>query len=768
MSGILKLTSYCTHVPVVARLRLDLFTERAFRLRMSRMQGDDPFPPAYEIPFAVGKHVNWASVPFTRTEDDEEVVVTTSALRIRIAKFDYRFTVWTADGSQRIYPSGGPVYGMFKDGYTLFDAAGAFNEDNLNDRNGHWFFNPETGRYCDTYLAPASENSEHRNDEIHDQFFIYGPDYPTLFAQMNELIGPEPLPEKKAFGFFQTQHVAEHGTQERLMALARDLRQRGIPCDTLIIDFEWGDAVFTDKGPVMGESLDWAPNYRTPLTPEAMVAELSAMHFDVMLIYHSAPKFPNRAHQAWTQKEYAEDVWWSKLRERMAEGVRGVWQDTRRNDITDSVIYTGMQKDLGSERRALLMGAYEMFRVRSWDKYPVKRWPWDHLIGARRYPMDWTGDCDYGWDELKWQVRAITNQYGSMRGYSYITTDSMGLDWKIQARWLQFTDFIAFSRSHTAKPWDAGLPSWDFTETIRYDEVAEKTEGPQDATASDQPSAEASIRKHHLLRYRMLPYLYSHALLNYQVGMPICRPMLLAFADDPNCNADQWPYQYLFGSELLVVPVCADVTALPLYLPTGGRWMDWWTGRIYEGGQVIEHDVSDVNVLPLFLREGGVLPMQQECQWIESGAAPDRLCLTVFTPGEGKRSRFELLEDDGTSLRYQQREVATTPITCAADAAGLRIEIGPATGTYRSAPSQRTWDLEVRALADAPERVRFGSEELTRADGGAASGTWTWDGAAAILTVCGRPTTATAGCVVSIDQHGGVDSLRSPTEDAAP
>ena len=762
MSVALDLSSYCTHVPLMARMRLDLFTERAFRLRLSRMQGDDPFPPAYEIPFAVGKHTHWAPVPFTRTETDEEVVVTTSVLCIRFAKFDFRFTVWTADGSQRIYPSGGPVYGMFKDGYTLFDSASAFGEDNLNDSNAHWFFNPETGRYCDTYLAPSSENSEHRWDEIHDQFFIYGPDYPTLFAQMNELVGPEPLPEKKAFGFFQTQHFAEHGSQQRLMTVAREMRRRGIPCDTLIVDFEWGDAVFTDKGPRMGEGLDWAPKYKTPLTPQEMVAELRAMHFDVMLIYHSAPKFPNRAHQAWTQKEYAEEVWWSKLRERMAEGVRGVWQDTRRNDITDSVVYTGMQKELGSERRALMLGAYEMFRVRCWDNLPIKRWPWDHLIGGRRYPMDWVGDCAYDWDELKWQVRAITNTYGSMRGYSYITTDSMGLDWKIQARWLQFTDFLAFSRSHTAKPWDGGMPSWNMADLIRYDKVAEKTEAPQELGPTDRPTAEESIRKHHLLRYRLLPYLYSHALLNYRTGLPICRPMLLAFPGDATCNADQWPYQYLFGSELLVVPVCADVTTLPIYLPAGGRWMDWWTGRVYEGGQVINHDVSDVNVLPLFLREGGVLPMQQECQWIESGAAPDQLCLNLFAPAKGRSARFELLEDDGTSLRYQQDEVALTPITSVADVAGLRIEIGPTSGAYRGLPAQRTWNLEVRALAAAPQQVRCGSEVLTRADGGTAPGTWSWDAGRAILTVRGPRAAATDGCVVGVDSH------RSPTEGSAP
>jgi len=109
MSRALDLATYCTHVPVQERIRVDLFTERAFRLRLSRLQGNDHFPPAYEIPFAVGRHENWAPVPFTRTEDAEEVVIATAVLRIRISKFDFRFTVWTADGLRRICPSGGPV-----------------------------------------------------------------------------------------------------------------------------------------------------------------------------------------------------------------------------------------------------------------------------------------------------------------------------------------------------------------------------------------------------------------------------------------------------------------------------------------------------------------------------------------------------------------------------------------------------------------------------------------------------------------------------------
>jgi len=172
---------------------------------------------------------------------------------------------------------------------------------------------------------------------------------------------------------------------------------------------------------------------------------------------------------------------------------------------------------------------------------------------------------------------------------------------------------------------------------------------------------------------------------------------------------------------------------------------------VYEGGQVIDHDVSNVSALPLFLREGGVLPMQQECQWIDSGAAPDRLCLTLFAPAKGSRARFDLLEDDGTSLRYQQGELATTPIACSADTSGLRIEVGPTAGTYRGLPAQRTWDLEVRTLTAAPNRVMLGSDALTRTDGRTSPGTWSWDSAKAILTVRGRPAKSSDGFVCTIN-----------------
>jgi len=46
--------------------------------------------------------------------------------------------------------------------------------------------------------------------------------------------------------------------------------------------------------------------------------------------------------------------------------------------------------------------------------------------------------------------------------------------------------------------------------------------------------------------------------------------------------------------------------------------------------------------------------------------------------------------------------------------------------------------------------VLCGAEALTRAEGGAAPGTWSWDAARAILTVRGRSTAATGSVVFQI------------------
>lgn len=693
----LDLNDYCTGIRLLEDTKISLYTPSMFRVRVSRLQGDgigDAFPSRYEIPFVIGRLKNWAPVGYKKWEEEAVIFIRTEILLIKFHKTTRQWEVWTADGKKKIHPSTSPVFGMFKNGYTLFDNASAFNEYNNNSRYSHWFYNPKTKSYVDTYLE---------EDLISDLYFIYGPGYEKLFYRFNQLVGPEPLLPKKAYGFFQTQHLACQGTQEKLLETARLLRERGIPCDTLIIDFEWGDGCDGNREVKWGSRLEWSSNYTTPFSPEEMIKRLHQMHFNVMLIHHNAPDFPNRHHQGWTETIVNDTSWWKKFTEKLDIGVDGTWQDTRRNDITDSVIWNGLDSYFGGKRRVLFMGCRKMQLTNPWDKYFCAL-PMNQMIGSRRYPFDWTGDCSYSWAELAWQIKAITNTHGAMKGVSYISSDAVGANWKIQARWNQFADFTPISRSHNPKPWSGNIRVKDFVDKIRITDrkaIKSKDESNTQALHKKTETAEDSIRKHRKLRYRLLPYIYTYAHINYRTGMPVCRPMLLAFPGDHMVNGDQWPYQYMFGEWLLVAPVYGDFNTMEIYLPAGHRWIDYWSKEIYEGGGILRYDVSDVNRLPLFVKAGAILPMRQDSLWIDP-ALQDQLTFEIYPE---KNSLFTLYEDDNVTTTYQRGKYSTMPVRCSKSGKTIHISIGAAAGQFQGIPAKRDYRLKVFLTSPAAGAV---------------------------------------------------------------
>jgi alpha-glucosidase len=646
---------YSTKVHLGSDLEISLYSPTMFRVRISRLAGEK-FPAKYEIPFAVGRIAAWPKVNFRQHTDGDSDIVETSQLQVRVSHADHSWSVWNAAGTRQIYPSAGPVYGIFRDGYTVFDAASALEQRTDYSRYEHWFFNADTGRYVDTYLA---------EDLIFDQFFIFGPGYDKLFQQLNDLVGPEPLLRKKSYGFFQTQHLGCKGTQSKLMEVATQLRERHIPADTLIIDYEWGDGCpGGDEDDKYWGQLDWSKDYLSPLSPGAMVAKLHDMHFDVMLIHHNAPDFPHRAESVqrdplrdWTSRVYDEQLWWKRIKEQLDLGVDGTWQDTRKNDVTDSVIWQGLQNYLGTDKRVLFMGNRNMVEVDPWELQRDDRAPSNSLLASRRYPFRWTGDAHTTWSELRWHIDAITNTFGAMAGISYVTADAYASDWKQQARWNQFLAFSPIVRSHTMKPWDVKLDVESLKRIMAFGDKRTNASvvdapGPFDpeieAAARKSgmaiPTAESSIRDNLALRYRLLPYIYSEAYRHYSTGFPIVRPMVLSFPDDLHFRFNRWPYQYMFGDAFLVAPVYADLNTMEIYLPEGTDWVDYWNKKSYKGGQTIVYDTSDVAKLPLFVKQGSVIPMRPSSEWIFIlPACPRRSSSTRMTVSRCSIKKVNLL-----------------------------------------------------------------------------------------------------------------------------
>lgn len=143
------------------------------------------------------------------------------------------------------------------------------------------------------------------------------------------------------------------------------------------------------------------------------------------------------------------------------------------------------------------------------------------------------------------------------------------------------------------------------------------------------------------------------------------RSLFFDFADDP--EAGKVTDGYMFGRSLLVYPVTEqmyyDRNSRPVdsehkrtcYLLAGCGWYDFWTEEYYEGGQYVTVD-APIDRIPLFVREGSILPMIEQIMYADA-ADGMKLKLNVYT---GKDAVFRYYEDSGDGYGYENGEYAVT------------------------------------------------------------------------------------------------------------
>ncbi|MFF5204371.1 NPCBM/NEW2 domain-containing protein [Streptosporangium sp. NPDC000396] len=300
-------------------------------------------------------------------------------------------------------------------------------------------------------------------------------------------------------------------------------------------------------------------------------------------------------------------------------------------------------------------------------------WMVEGWAGAQRCAVQWTGDHAGSLDAIRWQIPAIAGS--GMSGITYTAGDIDGIfggsdeSYVRDLQWKVFTPALMTMSGWAGKdkqPWVRGEPY-------------------------------TSINRAYLrLRERLLPYFYTYAAQAHRTGAPIARPLVLEYPGDATTWGDAARYQFLAGKDFLVAPVYTTGEVRDgIYLPKG-TWVDYWTGRTYEGPVTVNGYHAPLDRLPLFVRGGAIVPMWKDGinnhADVKSG---DPITLDVYPKGN---STFELYEDDGTTRQYAQGRSATQKFTVTAPEQGrgdVVVTIGTLTGQYEGKATARPYELVV-------------------------------------------------------------------------
>ena len=390
-------------------------------------------------------------------------------------------------------------------------------------------------------------------------------------------------------------------------------------------------------------------------------------------------------------KPEARKAWKEYVTENLiAVGTNSIWNDNCEYDsLVDKdakVCFDGKGSTIGAVKPLMstLMCRLSNEAVKEHDPrmrpYSVCR---SGSAGIQKYAQTWCGDNYTSWQSLKYNIPIITgmglsgqpNEGADIGGFAGPAPEE-----ELFVRWVQHGIFQARFSIHSASNDNTVTEPWMF-------------EGSADL-----------IRDAILFRYRLTPYLYS---LEYEAtltGAPVMRALVYEFQDDPAVYGES--FEFLSGRDILVANVLEKgAKTKTVYLPKGTSWYDWSDNfRRYEGGETIEVPV-DISSIPLFLRQGAIVPMASNQLMSMGQDRIEGLHITVV-PGEDRS--YVCYDDDGVTNDYLDGVYSKTTITMTGDVA-VKLSFSRE-GSYEDAVKDVT--VEMVAKEKSPFWVALGEEKL--------------------------------------------------------
>ncbi|MCR4739937.1 MAG: DUF5110 domain-containing protein [Lachnospiraceae bacterium] len=523
-------------------------------------------------------------------------------------------------------------------------------------------------------------------------YVFLGKNIQDIINRYHEITGKPSMLPRWVFGYIQSKERYKSGKE--LSDISSEFRKRDIPIDCLVQDwFSWEEGLWGEK------KFD---KKRYPDLP-ATVNDLheNNVHFMVSIWPNMSPETENYAEFANEGKllpnsgtydafdEEARELYWRQTEEEiMASGTDALWcdnaepfsdadwngevrrpEDERYRLVRDLSLQSMDPERLNSYGLYHAKGIYENWK-KTCQKKRVVNLTRSGYTGIQKYgAILWSGDITARYDTMRRQITEGIRM--GLTGMPYWTLDIGGFfsvddkyenrgcndtshkplwfwsgDYndgvndlgyrELYTRWIEFGTFLPIFRSHGT---DTPREPWNFGELgdMFYDAIV------------------SNIR----LRYRLMPYIYSLAAMAHFKGEIIMRSLLFDFPDDEEVKGIS--DEYLFGPSLLVAPVYEPMyyhkdsleikdhaKIRRVYLPKGFGWYDFFTEEYHEGGKWIEAD-APIGKIPVFVREGSILPLSGDISYADEGVGEVDL-IHVYT---GSDADFSLYLDDGDGYEFE-------------------------------------------------------------------------------------------------------------------
>ena len=432
------------------------------------------------------------------------------------------------------------------------------------------------------------------------EYFIFGGEtVADVISSYTDLTGKPALPPAYTFGLWLSTSFTTSYDEETVTSFIDEMERRDIPLEVFHFDcfwmkefqwtgFEWDKDMFPD--------------------PKAMIARLKAKGLKICVwinpyVSQCAPVFDECMENGYFIRNkdgsvFQCDMWqpglaiidftnhdarsWyaSKIKELAETGVDAIKTDFGERIPTDVTYFDGS----------------DPYKMHNYYSYLYNKTVFEALrgvkginnaclfarsatVGGQQFPVHWGGDCFSNYESMWETLRGGLSL--CLSGFGFFSHDISGFEQTAPAdvykRWVAFGLLSSHSRLHGSSSYRV---PWLF----------------------DEESVDVA-RKFSRLKNRLMPYLYAKAVEAHETGVPMMRPMMLEFPDDPACET--LDREYMLGDALLVAPVFSSSGEVTYYVPEG-TWLNILTGEKVRHGW--HKGTFDFLSLPLLQRPGTVIP----------------------------------------------------------------------------------------------------------------------------------------------------------------